>query len=243
MSIAPIQVLVVDDEPLARSILEGYIAILPQLELIGSCANAIEALEVLQARKTDLLLLDIDMPQLSGLGLLNALPTRPRVIFTTAHPQHALESYEYGAIDYLLKPIRLERFLKAIQKLSPPDVDMTPTEATANNGLGSELMFVKSEGRLVKIDLSEVLYIEGLKDYVVIHQRQARLVIHSTMKSLEERLAANPLFLRIHKSYIANLRLVSVVDGAALRIGQQVLTIGATYRENVYAILELYKLV
>lgn len=242
MSASVIRVLIVDDEPIARSILEGYVAMLPQLCLAGTCANALEALAFLRAQKADLLLLDIDMPQLSGLSLLDALPVRPGVIFTTAHPQHALQSYEYGAVDYLLKPIRFERFLRAIQKLEPAAHVPIAADTSGSTALGSELIFVKSEGRLVKIDLAEVQYIEGLKDYAAIHMRKGRLVIHSTMKALEERLAANPMFLRIHKSYIANLRFVTEVDGAALRIDNQTLAIGSTYRDNVYAVLERFKL-
>ena len=235
-----IRVLIVDDEPIARGILEGFIAMLPQLEHVGSCANAIEALAVLQAQPVDLMLLDIDMPQISGLSLLGSLSAPPKVIFTTAYAQHAVESYEHGAVDYLLKPIPFERFLKAVNKLRAGDAVVKQPAAPAEGG--SDLIFVRNEGRLVRIDLAEVLFIEGLKDYVAFHTKSGKLVIHSTMKALEDRLSSMPAFLRIHKSYLVNLRGVREVDGNSVRIGDHSLAIGSTYREAVRMALEQYRL-
>jgi len=237
---ATIRTLIVDDEPIARAILEGFVALLPQLKLVASCANAIEALRVLREEPIDLMLLDIDMPQINGLSLLGSLQSPPKVIFTTAYAQHAIESYEYHAVDYLLKPIRFERFLKAVNKLGGNGP--MPAESGAAPQLSAELIFVKSEGRLVRIDLGEVLFIEGLKDYVAIHNVTGKLVIHSTMKAMEDRLSHLPAFLRIHKSYLVNLRHVREVDGNSMRIGSHLLSIGSTYRDAVQAALDQYRL-
>ncbi len=239
---APIRTLIIDDEPIARSILEGYVAVLPQLQLTGSCANAIEALQLLREQPIDLLLLDIDMPQINGMSLLSSLPAPPKVIFTTAYAEYAVDSYEHNAIDYLLKPIRFERFLTAINKLSNPETKATSALKEVSQQAAAELIFVKSEGRLIKIDLSEVLFIEGLKDYVAIHMQKGKLVVHSTMKALEERLGSADNFMRIHKSYIVNLKFVTEIDGNVMRAGSQALSIGNTYRDAVYAALERMKL-
>ncbi len=234
-----VKLLIVDDEPIARAILEDYVARLPQLQLVASCANGVAALKVLGEQPVDALLLDINMPQVSGLSLLGSLRHPPQVIFTTAYPDYALESYDHHAVDYLLKPIAFERFLKAVNKLTPAGLSVAlPVQPPPP----TDLLFVKSEGRLLRIDLSEVQFIEGLKDYVVFHRTAGKLLVHSTMKALEERLQAAPSFLRIHKSHIVNLHFVREVDGNCMRIGTQALAIGATYREGVQKALESLKL-
>jgi DNA-binding LytR/AlgR family response regulator len=236
-----ISVLIVDDEPIARTILEGFVAMLPQLKLVGSCANAMQALTVLNTQTVDLLLLDIDMPHINGFSFLDSLAAPPKVIFTTAYHQYAIESYEHNALDYLLKPIRFERFLKAVNKLTPPPP--SPQLNSADTiAVQSGLLFVKSEGKLMRIDLAEVQFIEGLKDYVSFQMRSGRLLVHSTMKSLEDRLNRVPAFLRIHKSYIVNLHFVQEVDGNCMRVGAESLTIGATYRDGVHAAMAQFRL-
>ena len=237
----PTPLLIVDDEPIARSILEDYVLRLPQLRLVASCANGVEALKVLGEQPVAVMLLDINMPQISGFSLLNSLRHPPQIIFTTAYPGYALESYEHHAVDYLLKPIAFERFLKAINKLTPtgmPPAVQYPEELTPP----ADLLFVKSEGRLLRIDLAEVQFIEGRKDYVVLHRSSGKLLIHSTMKALEARLQDLPHFLRIHKSYIVNLHYVQEIAGNYMRVGEQSLAIGVTYRETVQNALERLKL-
>jgi DNA-binding LytR/AlgR family response regulator len=242
MSTSSTRVLIVDDEPIARGIMETYVAMVPQLELVGTCANAVEAFAVMNTERVDLLLLDIDMPQVNGLSFLRSLRQAPKVIFTTAYPQHALESYELDAVDYLLKPLQVERFLKAVGKVINGGASAS-IEPVASPGKGaSDMMFVKSEGRLVKIDLGEVQAIEGLKDYVVFHTLTGKLTIHSTMKALEEKLRASPDFIRIHKSYIVNLRYVTEVDGNCMRVGKLMLGIGSTYQEGVMGRLAGFRL-
>jgi DNA-binding LytR/AlgR family response regulator len=238
------RVLIVDDEPIARSILENYVGMLPQLELVGSAANAIEALQTLGNTQVDLLLLDIDMPQINGISFLQSLRNPPPVIMTTAYSEYALEGYEQGVLDYLMKPIRFERFLRAVNKLQVSTPATTALAAPAETTqAGMNILFVKSEGRLVRIDLAAVQFIEGLRDYVAFHTAEGKLVIHSTMKALEERLAAMPEFVRIHKSYIVNLAYVREIDGASVRVGPHSLLIGATFRDSVTAALERYRLI
>lgn len=239
---APTRVLIVDDEPIARSILEEYVARLPLLTLAGSCANAVEALQIMREQHVDLLLLDIDMPQVNGMSLLKSLQVHPAVIFTTAYAEYAVESYEHNAMDYLLKPVRFERFLRAINKLNCGAPKPAAAFEEALTQQSAELIFVKAEGKLIKIDLSEVLFIEGLKDYAAIHFDKGKLVVHSTMKALEERLSTSINFLRIHKSYIINLKFVTEIDGPIIRVGGKMLSIGNTYRDAVSVALERLKL-
>ncbi len=238
----PYKVLIVDDEPIARSILESYVALLPQLTLVASCAHAVEALGVLNQEAVDLLLLDIDLPQLNGLAFLKSLPAPPKVIFTTAYHQYALESYEQSALDYLLKPIQFERFLKAVNKLTPAPPPAAPPAAEGLPAAKSDLLFVKSEGKLIRIDLAEVQFVEARKDYLVLHAVSGKRMIHGTMKALEDRLQASAGFLRIHKSHIVNLQFVREVDGNCMRVGTELLTIGATYRDAVQAALVQFRL-
>jgi DNA-binding LytR/AlgR family response regulator len=181
------------------------------------------------------------MPQLSGISLLKSLRTPPKVIFTTAYSEHAIESYELDAVDYLLKPIKFDRFLKAINKLKTPTSMPTVLPEAQQQNIGSDLLFVKSEGKLIKIDLDEVQFIEGLKDYIAFNTTGTKVTIHSTMKAMEEKLAINPTFLRIHKSYIVNLKFVNELDGNCMRINKHLLSIGTTYRDIVNATLEKFK--
>ncbi len=236
-----ISLVIIDDEPIARAILERYVSMLPSLRLIASCANAVEALNVLKQGPADLLLLDIDMPQLNGISFFRTLPAPPSVIFTTAYAEHAIESYELAAVDYLLKPIAFDRFVKAINKVSAGG-EKPPSERNTAPEAASDILFVKSEGRLLRINLAEVEVVEGLKDYVVFHTKSGKLTIHSTMKALEDRLRYLTQFMRIHKSYIVNLQAVSEVDGTMLRAGKHTLPIGATYRDAVSAAIERLRL-
>ncbi len=237
------RVLIVDDEPIARDILESYVGMLPQLELAGSVPNAIEALQVLGRSPVDLLLLDIDMPQINGLSFLQSIRNPPPVIITTAYSEYALEGYEQGVLDYLLKPIRFERFLRAVNKLQATGTAQVPAPLPEAPQAGLNILFVKSEGRLVRIDLASVLFIEGLRDYLAFHTTGGKLVIHSTMKALEERLAGLPEFVRIHKSHIVNLSYVQEIDGHSVRTGSKSLLIGATFRDGLTAALERYRLI
>lgn len=232
------QVLIVDDEPLAQEILETYIAKTPGLELAGKCSNALEAFALLARQPVDLMLLDINMPELSGLEFLRALKQAPPTIFTTAYSEFALAGYELDIVDYLLKPIPFERFLKAVQKVqalntvAPPVTDLQQPD----------ILFVRAEGRLIRIDLRELALVEGLKDYVRLWMGNTKLVVHTTMKGIEESLRTHPMFLRISKSYVVNLAHVTEIEGNSISVKGQQLTIGATYKEQVMEMVNRFKL-
>lgn len=253
-----LNILIVDDEPLACEILQTYLQQLPDVCIIATCHNALDAYNILATQTADLMLLDINMPGLCGIGLLRALPHPPLVIFTTAYADYAVQSYEYNAIDYLLKPIPFERFLIAIQKVraalagksdSQHHDSAARTAATlpAANVIGNTMnttpLFVRSSGKLLRLTLSSLWLVEGLKDYLRLHvEGGAPVVIHATMKSMEDQLAPYAGFIRVSKSAIINIAHIREIDGNSIRIHDQLITIGATYRQAVFEVLDGYKL-
>jgi len=236
------QILIVDDEPLARGILESYIEKISGLDIVASCKNAIEAFSVISKKRVDLLLLDINMPEINGIELLKTLKNPPIVIFTTAYPEYAVVSYDLNAIDYLLKPIPFDRFLKAIDKAREAANMKEGSGPMHLQSADSSMLFVKTEGKLVKIDLGKLLFVEGLKDYLKLWMESGNLIIHSTMKNMEEQLTKRSNFIRINKSYIINMRYVKEVDGNSVRIQNQLITIGNTYRDEVLGLFNKHKL-
>ncbi|EJF54444.1 response regulator of the LytR/AlgR family [Saprospira grandis DSM 2844] len=232
-------VLIVDDEPLARDVLQTYIEKIPSLKLVGSCQNAIEAFEQLNSQTVDLMLLDIHMPQISGIDFLKTLAQPPLVIFTTAYSNYALESYELNVVDYLLKPIAFDRFVKAINKavgLQKNRGQERQTKTAAPQTKGSDYIFVKADKKLIKVRFDEIFYIEGLKDYVILHTPQGRIVTLQTMKLLEAKLPAQ-LFKRVHRSYIANLSKIAMLEGNMLELNGKSIPVGKNYRDELLAII------
>ena len=234
-----IRVAIVDDEPLAQEILQSYLHKIPHTELVGVCKNALEAFALLSKQTVDVLLLDINLPEITGIDFLKSLKHPPQVIFTTAYPEHALESYELNAIDYLVKPIAFDRFLKALNKVQNNTQTNLPSPA---HTAPDSLLFVRSEGKWIKIDLRKVWFVEGLKDYVRLWTDDGRITIHSTMKNFEEQLRPYPNFIRVHKSNIVNLEYVKVVDGNSIQIKDQLIAIGGTYKDDVQKLLDGYRL-
>lgn len=222
-----INCLIVDDEPLALSLIEGYVQKTPFLKLVGKCTNAFEALEKIGSEKIDLLFLDIQMPGLTGMELSRSLTNGPKVIFTTAFEEYALEGFKVDAIDYLLKPFNYEEFLKSANKARE-----WLSATSGSKETDQDALFVKSEYKLVKIDLQRVLYIEGLKDYAKIYLRdQTRPVMTlMSLKSLEEQLPAHQ-FMRIHRSFIVRLDKIDLIERNKVVIGQTGITIADAYKE------------
>lgn len=237
------RVAIVDDEPLAGEILQTYLLKIPGAELAGTCSNALEAFALISKEHIDVLLLDINMPGISGVELLKTLRNPPLVIFTTAYSEYAVESYELNAVDYLLKPVPFARFARAINKaaelLQP---SQKPVIAPASAAAGDRLMFVRSEGKWIKIDLAKVWFVEGLKDYVRLWSDDGRITVHSTMKNFEEQLSSYQNFVRVHKSHIINLEYITEVEGNSITIKDQLIAIGSTYRDDVHRVLNSYKL-
>jgi two-component system, LytTR family, response regulator len=222
--------IIVDDEPLARNLLTEYVRKIPYLHLVEVCASPLAALEVLRNQPVDLLFLDIQMPEITGLTLLKVLQHKPLVVLTTAYSEYALESYDLDVVDYLLKPISFDRFLRAVEKASqrqaaPPPLPEAPVKEPVQ-----PYIFVKDGTKLVKIRVSDILYVEGLKDYVAIHTRQQKIVTLQRLKNLETQLPADQ-FIRIHHSYIVSLEGIDTVHKDKVQVGKVYLPISDTYRK------------
>lgn len=221
---------IVDDEPLARNLLTEYVRKIPYLHLVEVCASPLAALEVLRNQPVDLLFLDIQMPEITGLTLLKVLQHKPLVVLTTAYSEYALESYELDVVDYLLKPISFDRFLRAVEKASQRQAAAPPVPEAPVKEPGQPYIFVKDGTKLVKIRVSDILYVEGLKDYVAIHTRQQKIVTLQRLKNLETQLPADQ-FIRIHHSYIVSLEGIDTVHKDKVQVGKVYLPISDTYRK------------
>jgi len=232
-----IRALIVDDEPLAQEILESYIESLPNLELIAKCSNAIEANEVLKDVDVDIIFLDIQMPQITGIEFVKSLKNPPLIVFTTAYADYAVEGFELSATDYLLKPISMDRFMQAVNK-----VEQELNNRGANTGptKAEDFFFVKADKKLVKVNHSDIIYIEGLKDYVIIRLKEGRVITLQTMKSLEAKLPSNK-FRRIHRSYIVATNEIKALMGNMVEITEhaktKLLPIGKNYKEELLKVI------
>ena len=200
--------IIADDEPIARQILESYISEIPSLQLVASCKDAFEVLNVIHNEAIDVLFLDINMPKLSGLSLLKTMQHRPEVIITTAYSEYALEGFELAVVDYLLKPFSLERFIQAVFKLQGR---ATPEPAPTVQEEDTTSLFVKSDKKIIQIRLADVSYIEAYGNYIKIHTDKMTLT-PETLSDFIEKLPAND-FLRIHKSYVINFKKLKVLEG------------------------------
>jgi len=234
--------LLVDDEPPALDILKKYVAAVASLELAATCNNAVEALNILQTRSIDLLFLDIQMPQLLGTDLIRTLKKPPRVIFTTAHRKFAIEGYELDAVDYLLKPISFERFLKAVNKVldnSSPNPVSTPTPIQPIEPPRGPDTFLqlRSERKMVQIALDDILYVESIRDYIKVVTRSKTIISKQSISSLEEWLPREA-FIRIHRSYIVSLSKIESYTHELVEIARQQLPISRMYRLDVEKILQ-----
>lgn len=225
---------VIDDEPYALDLIKDYIQRTPFLELVSGFSNPFKALDFLNRERVDLIFLDINMPELSGIQLIKTLHYPPKVIFTTAYPEFAAESYEYNAIDYLVKPVKYERFLKAVNKaakLIQPEIQ-TPTIITQEPKVEKDgFIFVKSGQQQVKILPSEILYVEAAGNYMCFYTREKKVMSLLTMNEVLDLLPGNN-FVRIHKSYIISLNHIDAIERHDVVIGGKQIPIGITYREH-----------
>tara|TARA_B100000795_G_scaffold270002_1_gene261795 strand:- start:4869 stop:5555 length:687 start_codon:yes stop_codon:yes gene_type:complete len=213
---------VVDDEPMAREIIETYIAKTPNLGLISSCKNAAEAILFVQENEVDLFFLDINMPEISGLSLAKIIHNKSQVIFTTAYREYAIDGFNLNIVDYLLKPIAFDRFLQAVQKVSLSEITTT----------NSDFMFVRSDRKMVKIDFNSILYVESLSDYVKIFTIDKIITIRETISSLEEKLPIKK-FIRIHRSFIISFKNITSYTNEFIEINHKALPISRSYKESV----------
>lgn len=224
-----IQCMLIDDEPYAVNLLEEYILQVPYLQLQHKCYHALEALEILKNSKPDLIFLDINMPHLSGMQLASLLPPKQLFIFTTAYSEFAAESYEKNALDYLVKPITFDRFLKAVMKAnSQLSVNADPVQLSS--AIAPQKLFLKTGRAIVQLEYQDVFLIEGLKDYVVFHTSSGKHIVYKRMKELEESLPAN--FSRIHLSWIVNRDHIKRIEDNHIHINQERIPVGEKYREQ-----------
>lgn len=220
----------VDDEPLALELLEDNISKVPYLQLVAKCSNAMEAMKLLQQQPVDLIFLDIQMPGLTGLQFIQSLSVKPMIILITAYEKFALEGFNLDVVDYLVKPVSLERFVKACNKAY--DLFQLKNRPASNTDIAPDYFFVNVEYSLVKVNFSDITFIEGLKDYVKIHLANSNkpIITRISMKSLEEQLPSAK-FLRIHKSYFVSLRHITSVRKSSIFIGDIELPISDNYRD------------
>ena len=211
-----------DDEPIAQDILESYLDPFDQIEIVAKCASAIEANQVLHNQTVDLIFLDIEMPQLDGLSFIKNLERPPKVIITTAYREYAMEGYELNVVDYLLKPISLERFLKAINRVLIAPEKMSTAQP---------YIYLKVDMKMVQVFLDEIKYIQGLSNYVRMFCEDRTLITYQKMSHLEEVLPDQ--FMRSHRSYIVNIRKVSSYTSQDLEVEDAAIPIGGSYRESI----------
>lgn len=229
-----IRCVVIDDEPLARQLLTDFIGKVPELSLEGSFSSALKSLELLRKKQVNVLFLDIQMPDITGIEFLKALDNKPLVVFTTAFAEHALQGYELDVVDYLLKPFDFNRFLKSVTKINQ--------RLTFDKGEKSvdkpDYIFIKDGGKLVKIELSSIRYVKGAREYATIVTIDKKIMSLQTMKSVEEMLPDE--FIRIHNSYIIPLTQIDTVFKNKIQLGDNTLPIGITYKKKFFEALERY---
>jgi DNA-binding LytR/AlgR family response regulator len=235
-----IKCIVVDDEPLAHSVLEKYISSLSSLELLKKCNNALEAMSFLHQNKVDLMFLDIKMPELSGIEFLKTLTHPPQIILTTAYSEYALQGYEYSVTDYLLKPFSFERFLKAVNKVINKKVENTST-LSANRESVDDFIFLKADKIDHKVLFSEIKYIEGYGNYIKVFTNNKMLMVAETLATIEKNLPTE-MFVRIHKSYIVSIKKIQQIDGNMINIGKKMIPIGKFYKMRVEEMLNKFYL-
>lgn len=236
----------VDDEPLALDIIADYVSKIPFLELVMRTENPIEAMQLVQEGNIDIVFLDIQMPELTGIQFLKIAGNKASYILTTAYSQYALESYDLNVSDYLLKPIAFDRFYKAVEKVRnqnqkqtlvstapAAEVAVVPTSATAKQ----DFIFVKTEHKIQKIQLDDILYIEGLKDYISIFTKTERVITLQNMKKMEETLPKGS-FIRVHKSYIIAVDKIESIERSRIAIAGKIIPVGDTYREAFFRLID-----
>ncbi|WP_442846733.1 LytR/AlgR family response regulator transcription factor [Leeuwenhoekiella sp. H156] len=232
-----IRCMVVDDKPLAIDVLTHYISKMPDLTLSFSTQNPIEALNKVMEGGIDLVFLDIQMPELSGLQFLKIVKGKCLVVLTTAYAEYALEGFDHDAIDYLLKPVSFERFYKAVEKVQVIMKGLNEKElqnaSVPKKEMGIQTIFVKTEYKLVRINVEDILYVKGLQNYVSIHTTGEKITSLQTMKKIEEQLPADR-FIRVHKSYIVSINKIDSIERNRIRIGRDSIAVGEVYRKAFY---------
>ena len=225
-----IKCMIVDDEVLARQVIQSHLQMMHGFQVVAVCSNASEASAALENFEVDLIFLDIQLPGITGLNFLRTLVNPPLVILTTAYAEYALESYEFSVIDYLLKPVSFERFSKAINKVV--DGKLYTKLAAEKENAPTERIFIKSGNKFFKVNFSEIVYIEAMKDYLKIHTADYKLVTHQTMTEMEKILPSKQ-FIRVHKSFIVAVARIKSVYGSSIETEKDTIPIGLSYKSSV----------
>ena len=233
--------IIIDDEPLAREAIKALIDRMGSLIFMGAFNNAVSASDFLKSNAVDLIFLDIQMPYINGLEFARTISKDTLVIFTTAYAEYALDSYEVEAIDYLVKPVNYDRFQKAVQKAATYHSLLLKEEKEKIEDIENQYVYVRSERRLNKVNLADILFIEGLKDYVIIHLLNERIITKINLKNIHEKLP-QAVFMRVNKSYIVNTQQIDSLDNNSIHIGSHAITIGDSYRESFFDRFEMRKL-
>lgn len=226
-----IRCLAVDDEPLALDVIEKHISKIPELQLVEKCTSPIKALEILNSQEIDLVFLDIEMSEITGIQMLKSMSRKPMVIFTTAYENYAMEGYELDVVDYLLKPISFDRFLKGVNKAQEYFLLKKNASTRDHSSYEHGFIFVKSEYQMIKVNFKDILYIEGLKDYVKIYNGPKPILSLQNLKSIESKLPSTH-FTRVHKSFIVSLHKIDSVHKGRIKIGENEIPIGENYRDS-----------
>jgi len=228
----PVKCLIVDDEPMARDVIRRYVEKVPTLQLVGECGNAIDAMVFLHNEAADLIFLDIKMPHLSGTDFVKSLRNIPKVIFTTPYKEYALEGFELDVVDYLLKPIRFDRFLRAVNKAFPQKNEAPlanfNSEPLVNKKINSGFIYLKADRKMIKVMLDDILYIESARDYLKVFTQNSSIITRQTISSIEAMLSDSE-FIRIHRSYIVSIKKIDSFTHETVEIGKKELSIGKFY--------------
>lgn len=224
--------LIIDDEPLSQDVLEKYVQDVPGLQLSGICSNALEAMEFLQQQPVDLLFLDINMPKLSGINFARSLEHPPMIIFTTAYPEYAVEGFELDAVDYLVKPISFDRFIKGINKAREYWQMRNSKNIKTDIDEVRQYITIKSDKKIYKVDIRDIQYIQSYGDYIKIYTGKKMILTSETMKNIQEVLK-DP-FVRVHKSFLVNITSILYVEGNQIKIGDALIPVGLKYKEDFF---------
>ncbi len=233
--------LIVDDEPLARDLVRSYVKKLENFEIVEECCDAMKALNAIRTNTVDLMFLDIQMPQLTGIEFLKTLKNPPKVIITTAYREYALEGFELDVVDFLLKPITFERFLKSINKYYQVNIEEKHNQSSVVNNFNNHeepFIYVKENKKVMKVFLNEILYLEGLSEYVQVYTENKKIVTKNSMTNMESKLPDSE-FMRIHKSYIVSLSKIQAFTSTSIEIPGKQLPIGRSYKNSVIEALQL----
>ena len=236
-----VKCIAVDDEPPALMQMKNYITRVPFLNLVGTFDNALDTIQFLNSHKIDVIFLDIEMEGLTGIQLLNVLKHRPKIIFTTAYDQYAIKAFDLDVTDYLLKPISFERFLQSVEKITAPQIPSNSDDKPKNENSERNYIFVKTEYRMQRVDFKDILYIEGLKEYLLIYTPQGKIITLQSFIKMEEMLSSDN-FVRVHKSYIVALDKIENIEHNRIKIKEKLIPIGESYSKTFYSILSSRKL-